>query len=77
MPGWASLTNGDIGRKQKMLSQILHGCWEACAQPDKGDISSGGRKPFCADAIISNPPAFAHVHCAEALGIPLQLSFSK
>lgn len=70
MPGWTSLTNGDIPRKQKMLSEILEGCWNACSQPDIDD------KPFIADAIISNPPAFAHVHCAEALGIPLQLSFT-
>lgn len=71
MPGWASLTNGDIPRKQKMLAEILEGCWDACTQPDVD------YKPFVADAIISNPPAFAHVHCAEALGIPLQLSFSQ
>lgn len=32
---------------------------------------------FAADAIISNPPAFAHIHTAEALGIPLIMSFSK
>jgi sterol 3beta-glucosyltransferase len=70
IPGWASLTNGDIGRKQKMLSEILDGCWSACTQPDID------QRPFIADAIISNPPAFAHVHCAEALGIPLHLSFS-
>jgi sterol 3beta-glucosyltransferase len=70
MPGWASLTNGDIRKKQKMLGQILEGCWNACFQPDTNQV------PFIADAIISNPPAFAHIHCAEALGIPLQLSFS-
>ena len=51
---------------------MINGCWKACYEPDdtSGHI-------FAADAIISNPPAFAHVHCAEALGIPLQLSFSK
>jgi hypothetical protein len=35
------------------------------------------RQPFAADAIISNPPAFAHVHIAEALGLPLLMSFSE
>ncbi|KAG8868418.1 hypothetical protein FRC20_003433 [Serendipita sp. 405] len=70
IPGWTSLTNGDIRRKQKMLAEILDGCWDACSQPDVDN------KPFVADAIISNPPAFAHVHCAEALGIPLHLSFT-
>jgi hypothetical protein len=34
-------------------------------------------RPFAADAIISNPPAFAHIHVAEALGLPLTMSFSK
>ncbi|KAG0127500.1 hypothetical protein HOY82DRAFT_672068 [Tuber indicum] len=32
--------------------------------------------PFVADAIIANPPSFAHVHCAEKLGIPLHLMFT-
>jgi UDP:flavonoid glycosyltransferase YjiC (YdhE family) len=42
--------------------------------------SSGSRplseKPFIADAIIANPPSFAHIHCAEKLGIPLHLMFT-
>lgn len=32
--------------------------------------------PFVADAIIANPPSFAHLHCAEKLGIPLHLMFT-
>ena len=39
----------------------------------EGDTSA---KPFVADAIIANPPSFAHVHCAEKLGIPLHLMFT-
>jgi len=31
---------------------------------------------FVADAIIANPPSFAHVHWAEKLGIPLHLMFT-
>ncbi|KAI9837038.1 MAG: hypothetical protein M1819_000687 [Sarea resinae] len=44
---------------------------------DTGD-SSGSEPltPFVADAIIANPPSFAHVHCAERLGIPLHLMFT-
>lgn len=55
-----------------MVKTILSGCYLACfsANADTG-------KPFAADAIISNPPAFAHVHCAEAFGIPLVMSFSE
>ncbi|KAI5805778.1 hypothetical protein EDC01DRAFT_785835 [Geopyxis carbonaria] len=33
-------------------------------------------EPFVADAIIANPPSFAHVHCAEKLGVPLHLMFT-
>ena len=33
-------------------------------------------RPFVADAIIANPPSFAHIHCAEKLGIPLHLMFT-
>ncbi|KAK6383613.1 hypothetical protein LTS17_002905 [Exophiala oligosperma] len=33
-------------------------------------------KPFVADAIIANPPSFAHVHIAEKLGVPLHLMFT-
>ncbi|KAK7035899.1 sterol 3-beta-glucosyltransferase UGT80A2 [Favolaschia claudopus] len=71
MPGFTSLTNGDIGRKRKMLTEMINGCWLSCHSP----CQETGRT-FAADAIISNPPAFAHVHCAEALGIPLLLSFT-
>ena len=38
-----------------------------------GELSA---RPFVADAIIANPPSFAHVHCAEKLGIPLHLMFT-
>jgi UDP:flavonoid glycosyltransferase YjiC (YdhE family) len=34
------------------------------------------RKPFVADAIIANPPAFGHIHCAEKLGVPLHMMFT-
>lgn len=33
-------------------------------------------RPFVADCIIANPPSFAHVHCAEKLGIPLHIMFT-
>ncbi|KAK1755035.1 glycosyltransferase family 28 domain-containing protein [Echria macrotheca] len=33
-------------------------------------------KPFVADAIIANPPSFAHIHLAEKLGIPLHIMFT-
>ncbi|CCO35088.1 Sterol 3-beta-glucosyltransferase [Rhizoctonia solani AG-1 IB] len=73
IPGIESLKNGDIGKKQKMVGEILEGCFASCFAPDYG---SGEDTGFAADAIISNPPTFAHIHCAEALGIPLLLSFT-
>ncbi|EGX96337.1 glucosyl/glucuronosyl transferase, putative [Cordyceps militaris CM01] len=33
-------------------------------------------RPFVADAIIANPPSFAHVHIAEKMGIPLHMMFT-
>ncbi|GIZ42669.1 hypothetical protein CKM354_000592800 [Cercospora kikuchii] len=41
--------------------------------PSEGDYL---HKPFVADCIIANPPSFAHIHCAEKLGIPLHVMFT-
>ncbi|KAF8596221.1 glycosyltransferase family 1 protein [Ceratobasidium sp. AG-I] len=73
VPGFASVKNGDIGKKQKMVAEILDGCWRSCYESDD---TPDTETSFAADAIISNPPAFAHIHCAEALGIPLLMSFT-
>jgi hypothetical protein len=35
-----------------------------------------GERPFIADAIIANPPSFAHIHIAEKMGIPLHMMFT-
>ena len=53
---------------------MLDRCYLSCFEADEGSPEEMG---FVADAIISNPPTFAHIHCAEALGIPLLLSFSR
>ncbi|CAG2005731.1 unnamed protein product [Fusarium graminearum] len=37
---------------------------------------NSGQEPFVADAIIANPPSFAHVHIAEKLGIPVHMMFT-
>ncbi|KEP47130.1 glycosyltransferase family 1 protein [Rhizoctonia solani 123E] len=73
MPGIESLTNGDITRKQMMVAEMLERCWRSCYEPDD---AQEGSLSFSADTIISNPPTFAHIHCAEALGIPLLMSFT-
>lgn len=71
IPSMKSVRAGDIQKKRAIIAQILDGCWQSCIQPDP---HSG--KPFVADAIIANPPSFAHVHCAQALGVPVHLMFT-
>ncbi|TEA14433.1 Sterol 3-beta-glucosyltransferase UGT80B1 [Colletotrichum sidae] len=41
-----------------------------------GITGDPSQKPFVADAIIANPPSFAHIHIAEKMGIPLHLMFT-
>ncbi|KAG9660682.1 sterol glucosyltransferase, partial [Aureobasidium melanogenum] len=71
MPSMKTMMSGEIGRKRQMIAEMLSGCWDSCVLPDQ---FSG--QPFVADAIIANPPSFAHVHCAQALGIPVHLMFT-
>lgn len=71
IPSMKSLRAGDVQKKRKMMSEILNGCWQSCILPDP--ITG---VPFVADAIIANPPSFAHVHCAQALSIPVHLMFT-
>ncbi|KAK6227544.1 sterol glucosyltransferase [Colletotrichum tabaci] len=71
IPSLKSLKGGDIQKKRKMVKEMLEGCWRSCVEPDPRTGT-----PFVADAIIANPPSFAHVHCAQALGVPLHLMFT-
>lgn len=71
IPSMKSLRAGDIQKKRLMIAEMLEGCWRSCIDPDPLN-----QQPFVADAIIANPPSFAHVHCAQALGIPLHLMFT-
>ena len=68
MPSAEALLNGDVGRKRQFMGEIAEGCWRSCVEP----CAKTGR-PFVADAIIANPPSFAHIHCAERLAVPLHL----
>ncbi|KAK2813796.1 hypothetical protein FQN50_000196 [Emmonsiellopsis sp. PD_5] len=87
MPGFDSLRSGDVGKRRKEIAEILSGCWRSCFEAGDGTgppVSGSefdaaqleGLKPFVAEAIIANPPSFAHIHCAEKLGIPLHLMFT-
>ncbi|KAH9208747.1 hypothetical protein DL95DRAFT_527244 [Leptodontidium sp. 2 PMI_412] len=71
IPKFHTILDGEIGRKQKMMADVLEGCWKSCIEPDLLT-----KRPFVADAIIANPPSYAHVHCAQALGVPLHLMFT-
>ncbi|QKD56929.2 uncharacterized protein FOBCDRAFT_262581 [Fusarium oxysporum Fo47] len=70
-PSMKTLRGGEIQRKRKMVDEMLHKCWKSCIEPDELTGQS-----FVADAIIANPPSFAHIHCAQALGVPLHLMFT-
>jgi glycosyl transferase family 28 len=71
IPSVKSLRAGEIQKKRKMVAEMLEGCWRSCIEPDP--LTS---QPFVAEAIIANPPSFAHIHCAQALGVPLHLMFT-
>ncbi|KAF5693098.1 sterol glucosyltransferase [Fusarium denticulatum] len=71
VPSVSSLMAGDISRKQDLVEEMLGKFWRSCIEPDP--ISG---VPFIAKAIIANHPSFAHIHLAEALGIPLHLMFT-
>ena len=71
IPKFGTVLAGEISQKRKMIYQMLDGCWKSCIEPDPET-----NIPFVAEIIIANPPSFAHVHCAQALGIPLHLVFT-
>jgi len=78
IPGMKSLKEGDVGKRRKGMAEILQGCWRSCADAEEAKEDEDRLlklKPFIAHAIIANPPSFAHIHCAEKLGIPLHLMF--
>lgn len=82
MPSVSTVKAGEIGRKRDSMFEMFQGFWRACinATDDEKDVSNkrmmGDKHPFVADAIIANPPSFAHVHCAERLGVPLHIMFT-
>ncbi|OGM45051.1 glycosyltransferase family 28 [Aspergillus bombycis] len=77
IPKVESFRQGAIGKRRKEIRVMLGGCWRSCIEAGEGlDMTSDEAitaAPFVADAIIANPPSFAHIHCAEKLAIPLHL----
>ena len=82
IPTMDTLKKGEVGRRREQMAEMFEGFWRSCinATDDEKDIDNmkmmGKNAPFVADAIIANPPCFAHVHCAERLGVPLHLMFT-
>ena len=83
LPGVDSLLARDVGKRRKEMTEIIDGCWRSCIED--GDESTSvsnesagdASQSFIADAIIANPPSFAHIHCAEKLQIPLHIMFTS
>ena len=71
IPSMKQIRTGVVQKKRAMFIEMLGGLWRSCIEADKES-----HVPFVADAIIANPPSFAHVHCAQALGIPVHLMFT-
>lgn len=71
IPKMSTIKAGDIGKKRKMIGEMLRRFWQSCVDEDPDS-----KAPFIADAIIANPPSFAHFHCAQALSIPLHVMFT-
>jgi UDP:flavonoid glycosyltransferase YjiC (YdhE family) len=63
----------DVPRKRTMIGEILESTWRACTEPDP---EHPGATPFVAEWIIANPPSYGHIHCAEALDVPLHMVFT-
>jgi len=63
----------DVPKKRAMIAEILESTWRACTEADP---DRPGARPFRADAIVANPPSYGHIHCAEALHIPLHMIFT-
>lgn len=82
IPSLETVKAGDIGRRRESMADMFQGFWRACiaATDDNDDRLNlamvGDKEAFVADVIIANPPSFAHIHCAEALGVPLHLIFT-
>ena len=82
MPSVSTIRAGEVGRRRDAMFEMFQGFWRACINATDDETLPANRRmmedkhPFVADAIIANPPSFAHVHCAERLGIPLHLMFT-
>lgn len=59
-------------RKIIVIRKIILHTIRACTEPDPDDENA---EPFHADVIMSNVMTFGHIHCADALNVPLHFIF--
>ncbi|KAK7510129.1 hypothetical protein IWZ03DRAFT_396827 [Phyllosticta citriasiana] len=71
IPGIKALRSGNIGCKRVMIAEMLDGCWKSCIEADQRSNAASTAEP-----IIGDPPAFAPIHRAEELGVPIYLMFA-
>ena len=82
LPSYGSAVKGELRRKRQVVRGLMERCWLSCFAPGEMQPLRNGKmrrrdpQPFVADAIIANPPSFAHLHCAQKLGIPLHMVFT-
>ena len=82
IPSMQTIKEGEVQRRRSQMAEMFDGFWRACvnATDDEKDHANlrmmGSKQSFVAQAIIANPPSFAHVHIAERLGIPLHMMFT-
>ncbi|RMZ38028.1 hypothetical protein AFCA_002180 [Aspergillus flavus] len=88
MPDMRTIRSGAIPKRRREMKAIFSGCWRSCFETGDGtgmhhikedpwsDAPDCNTQPFVADVIIANPPSFAHLSCAEKLGIPVNMMFT-
>ncbi|KAJ1694845.1 hypothetical protein LUZ63_011543 [Rhynchospora breviuscula] len=69
--GFLPSAPSEIPTQRKQIKDIIFSLLAACKDPD-GETGIA----FKADAIIANPPAYGHVHVAEALKVPIHIFFT-
>ncbi|EMC98969.1 glycosyltransferase family 1 protein [Baudoinia panamericana UAMH 10762] len=70
---WRSCFEAGDGLGPEATNETIED-WTA-SHPTDSDAEPGNR-PFVADCIVANPPSFAHIHCAEKMGLPLHIMFT-
>jgi hypothetical protein len=90
LPGMRTIRSGAIPKRRREMRTIFSGCWRSCfemgdgtgiehhvpSDPWNSDEVDYRHVPFVADVVIANPPSFAHLSCAEKLGVALNLMFT-